>query len=179
MTSTRRASSRVADLYRGLPAYSDTGTVVSSVASVQFETVFRRGSYFHFAYSDVLPGRPRRDMARLTWDQGRLEFWTLVNAPAPATLRLAIAVLTGISSGSAHGVPSLLLTDEVGGWIPTDLGAPELAPGEVVDGAPCLHVRGRHPRFPDRHSSLFVDPVTWLIRRRVAMMTIRSQPTPQ
>jgi hypothetical protein len=158
--------SNVAERYRSLIVYSDTGTVVSEVASVEFETVFRRGTYFHFAYSDILPGRSRQVMARVTWDRGHLDFWTLVNAPAPSTLRLAIAALTGISSGSAHSIPALLLPEEVGGWIPTDLTDAEVAAREVIDGIRCLHVRGRHPRFSDKLSSLYVEPGTWLLRRR-------------
>jgi hypothetical protein len=158
--------SSVSDRYRSLPEYSDTGTVSSAVASVEFETAFKRGTYFHFAYSDILPGRQRQVMARVTWDQGRLDFWTLANAPPPHTLRLAIAALTGISSGSAHTIPALLLPEDVGGWIPTDLAAPEMAENELVDGVSCLHVRGRHPRFPEKLSSLYVDPSTWLVRRR-------------
>ena len=168
MSESEAASvlSTVADRYRSLPAYSDTGTVSSAVASVEFETAFKRGTYLHFAYSDILPGRTRQVMARVTWDQGHLDFWTLVNAPPPPTLRLAIAALTGISSGSAHTIPALLLPEEVGGWIPTDLKAPEFAETEVISGIECLHVRGRHPRFPDKLSSLYVDPSTWLVRRR-------------
>jgi hypothetical protein len=158
--------SNVADRYRSLAAYSDTGTVVSDLASVQFETAFRRGTYFHFAYSDILPGRPRQAMGRVTWERGHLDFWTLAKAPAPSTLRLAIAALTGISSGSAHTVPALLLPEEVGGWIPTDLTDAELAAGEVIDGIHCLHIRGRHPRFSNKLSSLYVDRDTWLLRRR-------------
>jgi hypothetical protein len=158
----------VSHRYSSLAAYSDTGTVVSAVASVAFETAFKRGTYFHFAYSDVLPGRPRQVMARVTWDDGRLDFWTLVNAPAPATLRLAIAALTGISSGSAHTIPALLAPEEVGGWIPTELTDPELAAGELIDGISCLHVRGRHPWFPGKFFSLYVDPSTWLVRRSTA-----------
>ena len=157
---------QVSNRYRSLAAYSDTGTVLSAVASVEFETEFKRGAYFHFAYSDVLPGRPRQVMARVTWDLGRLDFWTLVNAPAPVSLRLAIAALTGISSGSAHTIPALLLPDEVGGWMPTDLTDPELAADELIDGVLCLHVRGRHPRFSDKFSSLYADPRTWLVHRR-------------
>jgi hypothetical protein len=122
---------------------------------------------FHFAFSSNPTFREMMPVARVTWRAGELEFWTMLKgAPRPESLRLAIAALTGISSGAAHGAASLLL-EEVGGWLPTNLRDPVLLPGQDIGGVACHEVRGKHPDKPDEQS-LFIDETSSLIRARIA-----------
>ena len=82
-------------------------------------------------------------------------------------LVLGVAALTGISSGAAHGVPSLLIPEEVCGWLPTDLVRAVRLPDALVGGVSCFHLQGDHPKTPAK-SSLLVDTATFLIKRRVS-----------
>ena len=153
--------------YRQCTTYDDAGVVLDQgEVRVSFETRFVRGSLFSFSYA--APGRDgvHQPRARVVSRDGGLDFWTVLGGPQPESLRLCIAALTGISSGSAHGASSLLL-EEVGGWLPTELTNPERLADEEVFGVPCYHVRGGHPSRPGSWS-LFVEHGTHLIRRRVA-----------
>jgi hypothetical protein len=159
----------VSDAYKQFGDYEDSGFVQSGTRSVvRFETRFVRGRFFEFAFSsDPAGGGDLRPTARIKAGPDGLEFWTaLKGAPEPESLRLAVAALTGISFGAAHGAASLLLA-EVGGWLPTDLRQPVLLPTRVVAGVTCLHIRGTHPRAPGEHS-IFVEKDAHLIRGRIS-----------
>jgi hypothetical protein len=157
----------VAKAYSTFAEYHDAGFVRSERMKVPFETHFIRGRFFDFAFSGNPTGGEMMPVARVTWRPGELAFWTILKgAPQPETLRMAVAALTGISSGAAHGAPSLLL-DEVGGWLPTDLREPMLLPGREIAGVPCREVRGKHPNT-SAEELLFVEEASSLIRARVA-----------
>lgn len=159
----------VRDAYKQFAEYEDAGFVQSGVRSlVRFETRFVRGRLFEFAFSsDPAGGGDLRPTARLKAGPDGFEFWTaLKGAPEPGSLRLAVAALTGISGGAAHGAASLLLA-EVGGWLPTDLRQPVLLPARMVAGVTCLHIRGKHPRWLGEHS-VFVQEDAHLIRDRIS-----------
>jgi hypothetical protein len=158
----------VAEAYRRFVEYEDVGFVSSGARCVvRFETKFVRDQLFHFAFSaNPRGGDELRPVARLTFQGSGLEFWTIFeNAPQPTSLPHAVAALTGISSGAAHGAAALLIA-EVGGWLPTDLRMPVFLPPHVVAGRPCLHIRGKHPHGLGEHS-LLVEEASYLIRGRI------------
>jgi hypothetical protein len=136
----------VANAYRGLAEYEDAGAVSEgAVPMVRFETRFRRGSLFHFAYTAFQKNGRKYHEGKVTSEHGLFSYWCSLNGPQPTSLRLAVGALTGISWGAAHGVPSLLLPEEVGGWLPTDLVNPVRLSDEIAFGASCFHIQGKHP----------------------------------
>ena len=156
---------RVAQAYSGFAEYDDAGFVRSETIKVTFETHFVRGQLFDFAFSGNPTGGELMPIARVTWRPEELSFWTVLKgAPRPENLRMAIAALTGISSGAAHTASSLLL-EEVGGWLPVALREPALMPHRSVAGVSCREIRGKHPSMPVE-DSLFVDEASSLIRAR-------------
>ena len=164
----------VSGAYRGLVEYEDAGVVgEGATPSVRFETHFRRGSFFRFAYTAFLPDGRKYHEGSVSSEQGHFSFSCSLGGPQPTSLRLGIAALTGISWGAAHGVPSLLLPEEVGGWLPTDLVGVVRLPDEAVAGVSCFRVQGDHPKQPAKYS-LLVDTTTFLIRRRVSQRTAQE-----
>jgi hypothetical protein len=158
----------VAGAYRGFVEYEDTGVVSDGATpSVRFETRFRRGSFLRFAYTAFRPDGRKYHEGSVSSDQGKFAFSCSLGGPQPTSLRLGIAALTGISWGAAHGVPSLLVPEEVGGWLPTDMVRVARLPDEVVAGILCFHIQGDHPTQPAKYA-LLVDKSTFVIRRRVS-----------
>ena len=158
----------VSEAYVGFATYDDVGVVSQGAyQAVRFETRFQRGSSFHFAYTAFRPDGQKFHEGSVTVEDGRLSYSCSLGGPEPSSLRLGVAALTGISWGAAHGVPSLLIPEEIGGWLPTDLVRAVRLPDELVGGVSCFHVQGDHPKTPARYS-LLVDPATFLIKRRVS-----------
>ena len=155
--------------YRGFVEYEDAGVVLKgAILSVRFETRFQRGSLFRFAYTAFRPDGQKYHEGSVSSEQGHVSFACSLGGPQPTSLRLGIAALTGISWGAAHGVPSLLLPEDVGGWLPTDLVGVVRLPDEAVAGVSCFHVQGDHPKRASKYS-LLVDKTTFVIRRRVSL----------
>jgi len=153
----------VSGAYRGFLEYEDAGVVSEGAYSaVRFETRFRRGSLFRFAYTAFRPDGQKYHNGSVSSEPGHLYYSCSLGGPQPTSLRLA---LTGISWGAAHGVPSLLIPEEVGGWLPTDLIEVVRLPDEAVAGVSCFHLQGDHPRVPAKYS-LLVDKAMFMIRRR-------------
>jgi hypothetical protein len=164
-STTSSVLTAVAGAYASASEYEDHGEVLKgSTPCVRFQTRFRRDQLFHFEYEGGHPGQPLQPWARVTREDGRLTFWTVLNVVAPESLSLCIAALTGISSGSAHRVPCLLMPAEVGGWRATDLVGAVLKPDCDIDGTVCFHIRGNHPRGLGS-VSLFIEKERHFIRR--------------
>ena len=146
----------VSEAYRGFVEYEDVGVVSEGGSpAVRFETLFRRGSSFRFAYTAFRPDGKKYHEGSVASEQGHLSYSCSLGGPQPSSLRLGIAALTGTSWGAAHGVPSLLIPEEVGGWLPTDLVGVVRLPDEAVAGVSCFHIHGEHPKAPAKYSRLF------------------------
>jgi len=76
----------------------------------------------------------------------------------------AVAGATGVSSGSAHTVPRLLLPDVVSGFALTELTDLRLAGSEALDGHMCWKIIGRHPDAKT-DTTLWIDQRSHLLRR--------------
>ena len=86
------------------------------------------------------------------WAQQKLE----------ESLGLAVAGATGVSGGSAHNIPSLLLPKEVGGRKLTDVADTKRISDAMINETPCYRIRGT---YADDPITIWIDQETHLVRR--------------
>jgi hypothetical protein len=123
---------RVAAVYAALQTYQDKGLVQTAVrtpkrsfiAETPFTTAYHRaGNQFRFEFFVPPPTPMPHPMAVGTrqWiifrSGNQIDEWSFLHIPidTPLTLRLAVARASGVSSGSAHKIPALLMPEEIGG----------------------------------------------------------------
>jgi hypothetical protein len=143
--------------HRSLPAYSDTG--LSRPLSprrpgvCRFETRYLGPGLFRFAFERAHPhpSLKHKVSRSVVGHDGDSAFLHTQHFGAPATLSrpgsldLAVAMATGISSGTAHTIGALLFA-EVGGWGLLDLRRLRFRRHRRVAGVRCVCVSGIHPR---------------------------------
>jgi uncharacterized protein len=145
---------RMAERYAAASSYQDSGVVETVVegalprrsTDVSFKTVFKRPQKFRFEWAQVsrlsLPGRS------VVWSDGEKTFAYYTHAPdkveRPEDLGSAIAGATGVSLGSAHTVPRLLVRG-IGGFSVTGLSRVTLKGQELFEGEECFVLEGYHP----------------------------------
>lgn len=144
---------RMATTYAAAATYRDSGVVRTEFVRNEgtrfterpFMTAFVRPDRFRFEFTDTrASGQSTR---YIVWRGGSdVATWWDVGARLERglSLGLALAGATGVSGGSAHAVPRLLMPDEVDGWALTDLQDAQRAPDDNVDGVRCFRVRGRN-----------------------------------
>jgi len=153
------------EAYATVQSYSDSGVVLihlpqlDSPSETTFETVFARPNLFRFTWVARHPYPPlsHQELRSVIWSDGTRAFERYGRAyatePLPGktqtskSLRLAIAGATGVSGGSAHTVPRLLMP-EIGGFSLGELQSPSIVGTEDIDGTNCYHIRGNHPLGP-------------------------------
>jgi hypothetical protein len=142
----------VADMlatYANCVSYSDEGEVVTvfhnehgdRTVSKPFTTAFVRPDKFRFEYRE----RRRDDWNRyIIWRSASdvRTFWSIRPDMGRNDLRLAIAGATGVSSGSAIMIPSLLMPGEVSAGQLKSLSNLTLLDVEEVDGSPASKIQG-------------------------------------
>ncbi len=80
----------------------------------------------------------------------------------PESLSTAVAGATGVSGGSAHAIPVLLMPDRIGGRNLTDMTELEFLDDATFDSADCCRIRGMYAEHP---KTVWIDKATGLIRR--------------
>lgn len=75
---------------------------------------------------------------------------------------MALAGATGVSGGSAHTVPALLLANEVGGRRLTDITEAKAVEEARLDKVDCFRIEGK---FGDSPTTIWIDKKTFLVRR--------------
>jgi hypothetical protein len=143
--------------HRALQAYVDTG--MSRPLSprrpgvCRFETRYLEPGLFRFAFERPHPHprlkhRVSRSVVGHDGDSAYLHTQH-VGLPAtlsrPGSLDLAVAMATGISSGTAHTIGALLFA-EIGGWGLLDLRRLRFRRHRIVAGVRCICISGIHPR---------------------------------
>lgn len=143
--------------HRSLPTYSDTGVSRSLSPGrpgvCRFETHFLSPGLFRLAFERSHPHPPLKhkvsrsvvghdgDSAYLhTQHDGRPA--TIIR---PVSLDMAVAMATGISSGTAHTIGALLFA-EVSGLGLLDLRRIRFRRHRILAGVRCVCVSGIHPR---------------------------------
>jgi hypothetical protein len=170
---------RMAKVYAGCTSYRDSGLIRSTFIEGRttrteersFTTAFERGGRFRYELTDKEGGH-----RFVAWRDGQdVRVWWDVKSGVtrPASLDLALAGGTGISGGSAHTVPALLLA-EVSGNRLTDLqNLKRLADG-ALGNDPCYRVEGT---LGDQPLTVWIDQRNYLVRRidRHRQLTKRLQ----
>jgi thiol-disulfide isomerase/thioredoxin len=155
--------------YAACSSYRDTGTVETTfmdsdgtrVETKTFSTVFVRPDLFRFEYRAGSGAFATRFIVWRSADDVRT-WWTLQGEQTGKPLSRALAGATGVSSGSAHTVPVLLMPVEVtGASLTTILRDLKRLEDADVGGVPCYGVRGT---FGPSRTAVWIDRRTHLLR---------------
>lgn len=161
---------RMARVYAECRTYRDTGLVSTLFIDPKkpwtderpFTTAFVRPDAFRYEFLWGKPGRPQRYIVWRRGDDVR-SWWDLKpGIERQESLSLGLAGATGVSGGSAHTIPALLLPDEVGGRLITEIVDAERIEDETIGEAACIRIRGR---FGDSPTTLWIDSETFLLRK--------------
>lgn len=162
---------RMAKTYADCKSYSDSGLVKTVFIDADgnrtvekpFNTAFVRPDRFRFEYHEKA-GDERKNRY-LVWRNGKevQTWWDIKPEVAkPESLSLALAGATGVSSGSAHTVPALLLPEEIGGRKLTEMTEAKKLEDARLDKADCFRIQGLYVAKP---MTLWIDKKTFLVRR--------------
>ena len=145
---------KMAERYAALSSYEDTG-VVDTVSEgsfarrktdLSFKTYFTRPNRLRFEWLDYFPLSTAE--RNVIWSDGTKVFGFYSVEPerieTKEDISLAVAGATGVSRGSAHTIPELLMS-EVGGFSVTELAKLSLKRQEAFEGEECYVVEGFHP----------------------------------
>ena len=176
---------QAAQVYASAESYLDEGLVLTTfidsdgerVTQRPFNTAFVRPDRFRYEYRDRGEESRKYIVGR---DGERVRTWWHVGDRLREMddLSLALAGATGVSGGSAHTIPRLLMPDTIRGFVLTDLLDVELLGEEEVDGAACYKIQGRHPRAD--WQTLWIEKDRMLVRRidqQTQFDTFRPQKT--
>ncbi len=161
---------RIAKAYAECYTYQDTGTVRTVFISekrrwteeTKFDTAFARPTMFRFEFRKRA-GAYEEDVYIVHRDEnGTSVYWDLSDAMrSPESLASALAGATGVSGGSAHTVPVLLLPNEVSGRRVTNISEPKRITDSECMGGDCFRITGNYGNSP---MTLWVDKETYLLR---------------
>jgi outer membrane lipoprotein-sorting protein len=161
---------RMAKVYADCKSYRDTGSVKTVFIRTDrtwdgvrpFTTAFVRPDRFRYEFKDQQShGRPDRF---LIWKNGEdvRSWWDVDPGIQTASLDMAIAGATGVSGGSAHTIPRMLLPKELEGWVLTELEQQQRKEDADLDGVNCYRIEGKARGDP---TTLWIDKKTVLLLR--------------
>ncbi len=175
--TAREIVARMENAYRTCKSYADTGSVKtvlftqeggSRVDEKPFTTVFVRPDRFRFEYTLKFPIPGAMAQRHIIWAQGdEVRTWWDIQpgVKKEASLAMAIATATGVSGGSAHTIPVLLMPDRLGGSRITELQNVERIADSQSDGVDCYRVEGIRPALNSQPVTLWISKDTSLIHR--------------
>jgi len=158
--------------YAACRSYRDVGVVTHRVehpyrdehviVTQTFSTSFVRPGRFRFEFrSTFLPTLTRAPVRHVVWasDHDVRTWWDLrPEVKRPRSLSMAVGGATGISMGSAHTVPAMLMA-EIGGRRLSRLRAASVE-RLLVDGVACIRIGLVNDR-----TEIEIDATTLLLRR--------------
>ena len=170
--TARQVLERMAEAYAECESYRDEGIVKivfisddgERVTERPFSTAVIRSDRFRFQFEDrARIGRTTQYIVHAD-NTGVRTWWTIrPGVEVEDSLAMALAGATGVSGGSAHTIPALLLPDEISGRRLTDMIAPEFLADDEIDDRRCYRIQGT---FGDSlPSTLWIDAETFLVRR--------------
>lgn len=192
MNPSHAALRACARVYANCSSYSDKGAVRYPVVdklgettwedTVRFRTAFVRNGVFRFEFLRRPCGRQKADRTLVWFDGNEAKFWWTLQPEKidVSDLGFAIASATGVSHGSAHTIPRMLLPRLVRGrniCQPTNLTSLE---DSEIDGNVCLRIGYKHSyehipceeelkwyeenQHPLPPSTITIDEVYWIDR---------------
>lgn len=143
------------EVYSKLSTYQDSGIVKTIMTSgilegeertLSFSTSFKRPNFMKFEWTDVCGLQKDR---HVLWSNGKetYTYWQHANQyEKESSLEMGIAGATGISSGSAYNIPSMLIGSLgfTSSFKYTMLDDLFLLPQEVFEGKKCYVITGKH-----------------------------------
>lgn len=177
---------RMAQVYADCTTYSDSGVVKiiffqadgERTSERPFTTAFVRPDSFRFEYTEqTFYGGEHR---YIIWREGASvkSWWSIrPGIETPASLSMALAMGTGISGGSAHTIPALLLPDEILGTRLMDMTEAKRIEDAYLDktgcevtatsgsGDECYRVQGQFATSPVTLLAVWIEKETLLVRR--------------
>jgi outer membrane lipoprotein-sorting protein len=161
---------RMVSVYDKANSYQDVGIVQRSSASKpdvfnlvnSFKTFFVRPAHLRFQWAEIEFREPEE--SNIIWSDGTgvFSYSHLMGLEKEESISMAVAGATGISSGAAHTVTTLLIPD-VSGFRITEMKGLTLLREENFEGTGCFVVRGYHPfGFP---IDIWVGKNDFLLRR--------------
>ena len=167
--SAEQILDRMVKAYTDCKTYQDSGVVktvfieANGTRTIEkpFATAMVRPDRFRFEYKETGNQRDRY----IIWSSGKdVKTWWGVKPGAKMSdsLDMALAGATGVSGGSAHTIPALLLPDKVSGLQLTDITGPKRAEDGKLDNVECYRIEGK---FLDSPHTLWIDKTLYLVRR--------------
>jgi outer membrane lipoprotein-sorting protein len=155
---------QMAETYKNCKSYQDSGTVTTifhhkdgkqHMDSKPFNTAFVRPDQFRFEFKSSFDGKKWHRY--IVWANGKdvRSWWnirprsedTRAKLDHPESLALALAGPTGVSGGSAHTVPTLLLPTQIDGKRLTDLTELKRLDDSDIKHIHCYRIQGTMPLF--------------------------------
>lgn len=127
-----------------------------------FHTAFVRPDEFRFQYDNPTPDKPY-----IIWGKaGKVSTWwhARPGVEKAASLDSATAAATGVSSASAHTIPSLLMPDRLTGAKLSAMRDLIRLPDDTVGGTSCFKLEGKYG-FGNQPMTVWLEKATFLVRR--------------
>jgi len=162
---------RMSKAYANCKTYRDSGVVKTvffqangkRTVNKPFTTAFVRPDRFRFEYKE----RKGDDEENryLIWSNGQeIQTWWDVKPGVgkAASLNMALAAAAGVSGGSAHTIPALLMPNAVVGGRLTGMTDAKRIGDAKLDDVNCFRIEGKSANNPQ---TLWLDTNTFLVRR--------------
>lgn len=175
--SAEEILSRVDETYATCRSYLDQGLVKTVFAKegggfvneYPFTTAFVRPDRFRYEFTSKPSYVPMAKERRfIIWANGdNVKTWWDVDPGVKTNvpLTMAIAKATGVSGGSAHTVPVLVMPKRVGGAKKTALHDSERLEDAHENEVPCFRVKGYRSPTDSRPITLWISKETFLIHK--------------
>jgi outer membrane lipoprotein-sorting protein len=161
---------RMTRVYAHCKSYRDSGVVTTVFLDERgnrtverpFTTAFLRPDRFRFEYREKRGGR--QEPHYIVWRQGQeVQMLTDLHTGIEKveSLDIAVARAAGISGGSSHRIPSLLLP-ELGGRRLTDITGARRVDDAEIGEADCFRIEGK---YADSPVTLWIDKAAFLVRK--------------
>ncbi len=177
----------MAEVYATCSSYSDTGLVKTTFFTEQgtntdekpFKTAYIRPSRFRFEFRDSMFASQQTDDSEMSlmivWRNGPdVQTWWGIRPGVEkhTSLGMAIAGATGVSGGSAHTIPALLMDrSTIGGRTLLDMKDIERIDDALIGGTDCYRVHGL---FGAGSTTVWIEKARLLVRRIDEQRTIRD-----
>jgi len=146
----------LAEVYATCMSYRDSGRVVTRFFHQNwrprtdvkpFTTAFIRPDRFRFEYKSRR-GEDEWDRYIISAEAGEVRTWWDVRPGIEQPASLSMVGASGVSGGSSHTIPAMLMPQQIGGRRLTDLVAVASLGDEPLDGVTCYRLSGRFVPYP-------------------------------